>query len=238
MPLASVDNDDTVLFYEDSGIPDAHETYTTLVLIHGITYTGGALLSPEYIVGYTVLMTSLGIFAKLLPFAAQYRLRLIRVNQRDYPPSSLFTISELSEFSSPNKDTQVQSLRKRGVEMANLLVSLIDTLKLPPISSNNGAGGISVLGWSMGVHLPIALLSSASALSQEVQQQLELYLRSIVLFGAILCFSICLKNYLLMFQTLRCSQWAYPYHPLYSPRIVPRAYIGPTSITPSHSKSV
>lgn len=41
MPLAPVDDNGTVLFYEDSGIPDVNRAYTTLVLIHGITYNSG-----------------------------------------------------------------------------------------------------------------------------------------------------------------------------------------------------
>ena len=40
MPLAPV-GDDVVLFYEDSGIPNANDDYATLVLIHGIMYRGG-----------------------------------------------------------------------------------------------------------------------------------------------------------------------------------------------------
>lgn len=41
MPSIPVDDNGTVLFYEDSGIPDVNGTYKTLVLIHGITYNGG-----------------------------------------------------------------------------------------------------------------------------------------------------------------------------------------------------
>lgn len=127
------------------------------------------------------------IFSKLVPFASQYRLRLIRVNQRDYPPSSLFTTSEIEEFTSTDKATQARSVLKRGVEIANLLVYLIDTLKPPPISfkDDEKLGGISVLGWSMGAHLPIALLGTASTLPDQVQQRLQSYLRSTILFGMV-----------------------------------------------------
>lgn len=110
------------------------------------------------------------------------------MNQRDYHPSSLFTTSEIEEFTSTDKVTQSLGVRKRGVEIANLLVHLIDTLNLPPISvgGDEKLGGISVLGWSMGAHLPIALLGSASTLSDQVQQRLQSYLRSTILFGTIL----------------------------------------------------
>ena len=40
MPLAPVGGG-VVLFYEDSGIPNATTDYTTLVLIHGIMYRSG-----------------------------------------------------------------------------------------------------------------------------------------------------------------------------------------------------
>lgn len=124
------------------------------------------------------------IFKKLVPLAIPPRLRLIRVNQRDYPPSSLFTTTELEEFRSTDKEVQARGLRKRGIEIANLLVHLIDTLELPPIAEDKTSGGVSVLGWSMGAHLPIALLGSAPDLSQHVQDHLRPYIRSTILFGA------------------------------------------------------
>lgn len=134
-------------------------------------------------------LTLIGVFGRLLPFASQHQVRLIRVNQRDYPPSSLYTASEIEDFTSTDKDAQAQGLAKRGAEVANLLVHLIDTLKIPPVTIGNGGkavGGISVLGWSMGAHLPLALLSNASALPAEVQQQLQRYLRSAILYGMFL----------------------------------------------------
>ena len=63
------------------------------------------------------------------------------------------------------------------------MVYLVDTLKLPPKASEGAEGGISVLGWSLGAHLPIGLLSSASSLSIQVQERLHGYLRSVVLLG-------------------------------------------------------
>lgn len=188
MPIAPVDDQGTVLFYEDSGILSSDEPYTTLVLIHGLMYTSGKA-HFTYVIRICedlIIVMILDIFSKLLPFAAQYRLRLIRVNQRDYPPSTLFTPSEIEEFVSTDKDTQYQGLAKRGAEIANLLIYLINNLKLPPTSTGINAeiaGGVCVLGWSLGSHLPLALLSNASALPREIQLQLQRYLRSTVLFG-------------------------------------------------------
>lgn len=47
MPLAPVDDNGTVLFYEDSGAPNTTEAYNTLVMIHGITFTTGTT-TPRY----------------------------------------------------------------------------------------------------------------------------------------------------------------------------------------------
>ncbi len=41
MPIAPVDDEDTVLYYEDSGVPDGSVDYATVVLIHGMLFHGG-----------------------------------------------------------------------------------------------------------------------------------------------------------------------------------------------------
>ena len=94
--------------------------------------------------------------------------------------------SEIEDYTSTDKKAQARGLRKLGIEVANLLVYLIDTLELPQAPTPGTSkinGGISVLGWSLGAHLPIALLSSASSLPSNIQEILGKYLRSAVLFG-------------------------------------------------------
>ena len=42
MPTAPVDNNGTVLSFEDTGTPRGTSTYLTVILVHGILFHGGA----------------------------------------------------------------------------------------------------------------------------------------------------------------------------------------------------
>lgn len=46
MPVGLVDDMGTVLYYEDSGVPDGSATYVTIVLVHGTMFHSGTY-SPE-----------------------------------------------------------------------------------------------------------------------------------------------------------------------------------------------
>lgn len=42
MPFAPADDKGTQFYYEDSGSPTGCDTYTTLVIVHGAYFNGGA----------------------------------------------------------------------------------------------------------------------------------------------------------------------------------------------------
>ena len=41
MPIATVNDHGSMLYYEDSGIPNESTNYTTLILIHGTCFHSG-----------------------------------------------------------------------------------------------------------------------------------------------------------------------------------------------------
>ena len=41
MPTAPVDDKGTVLYYEDTGVPNGLPYYLTIVLVHGLTFHSG-----------------------------------------------------------------------------------------------------------------------------------------------------------------------------------------------------
>lgn len=41
MPTAPIDDDGTVLYFEDTGPPENQTSYTTIVLIHGLIFHSG-----------------------------------------------------------------------------------------------------------------------------------------------------------------------------------------------------
>ena len=170
------------------------------------------------------------VFKKIVPLAHHHNLRIIRVSNHDYPPSSLFTPSELGDFASPDLKTQAGVLGKLGIEIASLLVYLVDTLKLPPISvswDSTVVGGISVLGWSLGAYFPVALLGSASALPKGDQELLGKYLRSAILYGMVyLYFSTYSGHDIIKNQIPPFSALEYLLLAVCSSRIVLKGWIG------------
>ena len=44
MPIAPVDTRGSVLYYEDSGVPNASTDYVTLVMVHGTCFHSGEAL--------------------------------------------------------------------------------------------------------------------------------------------------------------------------------------------------
>ncbi|KAI0771129.1 alpha/beta-hydrolase [Trametes elegans] len=166
MPTAPVNDDGTVLYYEDSGVPAKSTDYITIVLVHGTCFHGA-------------------IYRPLLPFAAERNLRLVFLNQRGYPGSSTFT-SEDVEGLRGSSDEQGQVMRDRGLEIAEFLRWFIETASIPPIKTtpdlNASTGGISLLAWSGGTMASTAMLAHADKLSEGTQKLLSEYIRSFVMY--------------------------------------------------------
>ncbi|KAJ3555733.1 hypothetical protein NM688_g2410 [Phlebia brevispora] len=165
MPVAPLDENGTVLYYEDSGAPDASTDYLTIVLVHGMIFHGA-------------------IFRPLLPLAQKNRLRFIFVNMRDYPGSSGFSEEELEALGSADPDIQAGATRNLGQDIAICLEFLVRTLEIPAITETQGRrnGGIALVGWSMGNMSTLAMLGKAQDLPEETIQFLQAYLRTVVLY--------------------------------------------------------
>ncbi|KIP07103.1 hypothetical protein PHLGIDRAFT_35631 [Phlebiopsis gigantea 11061_1 CR5-6] len=164
MPTIPVDESGTVVYYEDSGEPEGSHTYLTVVLIHGILFHGA-------------------IFKNLIPHAAANNLRLIRVNQRDYPGSTPYSAQELETIASNDFERRAVLLQTIGNQLSTLVVNLAKELHLPPISivGSKRSGGVALSTWSMGNCLALAMLSNASSLPAQVRQDVAKYMRTLVM---------------------------------------------------------
>ncbi len=185
MPTAPVDDKGTVLYYEDSGAPDDAGDYLTIVLLHGNIFHGGAYCSLCSALFAANQRYFAAIFRPLLPFAAGHRARLVFVNMRDYPGSSVFSQEELENLCSEDPVVLAVASHALGRDVALCLRHLIVTLGIPPISEAQGkrSGGIALLGWSRGSHPCIAMLASGHQLADETKRLLARYLRTVVLHG-------------------------------------------------------
>jgi ABC-type Co2+ transport system permease subunit len=104
---------------------------------------------------------------------------MVCLNRRDYPGSTAYTHAELKTLSEGDAD----ELQARGVELAHVLVALIDTLSLPMPTADGKEGGLGLMGWSLGNLFTVGAIASVSALQPQVQFQLKSYLRKLILLG-------------------------------------------------------
>ncbi|KAI0079434.1 hypothetical protein K474DRAFT_656021 [Panus rudis PR-1116 ss-1] len=164
MPIAPVNGTGTVLHYEDNGPPGASSDYTTLVIIHGVIFHGE-------------------IFKRILPYATQNNLRIVRLNMRDYPGSSPYTPEEYALMTSKNVEDQRNFVKQLGEEVANFLEWFIQTKNISHIVEGvegaKATGGIALATWSMSSYLSLSLLAYADA---QARPLLERYLRKIILY--------------------------------------------------------
>ncbi|GJE93301.1 hypothetical protein PsYK624_094600 [Phanerochaete sordida] len=168
MPEAPVDENGTVLYFEDSGAPSGSSTYLTVVLLHGLLFHGA-------------------IFQNLVPHAASNNLRLVRVNMRDYPGSSGFSQEELDALTSGNLEKQAEAMKVQGQQIAAFLRHFAVTYDIPPTAQVDGkaVGGMALLTWSMSNNLAISLLAHAGSLAPETHDALAKYLRTVILFDPV-----------------------------------------------------
>ncbi|EKM50157.1 uncharacterized protein PHACADRAFT_264726 [Phanerochaete carnosa HHB-10118-sp] len=169
MPTAPVDNNGTVLFFEDTGAPPGSSTYLTVILLHGLLFHGA-------------------IFQKLVPHAASNDLRLVRVNLRDYPGSTKFSEEELDVIKSGEPEKQAGAMKAQGQQLAAFLRHFATTYDIPPTAQADGklVGGMALLTWSMSNNLATSLLAHAASLSAETREVLSNYLRTILLLDPVL----------------------------------------------------
>lgn len=125
-------------------------------------------------------------FTPLLAHAAAHNLRLVTVNQRDYPGSSPLNELELANVLSSEPERQVAVLRDWGLEFATFVARFIEKENIPAPRCVNGdktVGGISIMGWSQGVAPLLAILANIDAMNASTSAVLEQYLRTVFIHG-------------------------------------------------------
>ncbi|EMD37518.1 hypothetical protein CERSUDRAFT_49933, partial [Gelatoporia subvermispora B] len=163
MPLGPADDKGTVLYYEDTGVPEGARAYTTLILVHGTMFNGA-------------------IFRRMYPYAASNNLRIVSVNKRDYVGSTPYTTEELSAVQGTAEE-QKAIIDADGVRLAHFIAWFIETEKIPPIlEAKDGTriGGFALAGWSSGNVVTISLLGNANKLPETTREFLGSYFRTLV----------------------------------------------------------
>ncbi|KAI0831903.1 Alpha/Beta hydrolase protein [Trametes gibbosa] len=142
--------------HHDSGAPADHGDYTTLMIVHGYVWHGGT-------------------FSKLLPLAAAQGVRVILLNRREYPGTTPYTEEERAMIPHvPDKpltdEEQIRSgkrmllsfMRDRALELYRTIEGLVVERHIPAARPGSQAGGIVLVGWSMGATWMTALLTHVS----------------------------------------------------------------------------
>ncbi|KAH9851679.1 alpha/beta-hydrolase [Lenzites betulinus] len=167
MPTAPVDDKGTVLYYEDSGVPEGSNDYITVVLIHGTCFHSA-------------------VYRPLIPFAAERNLRLVLLNIRDYPGSTPYSAEDFEDLRGATLEAQERALQTRGLEIAAFVRWFIQTQDTPPIKEDPETkartGGVSVLAWSGGTSFAVATFAHADKLDEETRRLLDAHLRTFILF--------------------------------------------------------
>ncbi|OCH88675.1 hypothetical protein OBBRIDRAFT_779689 [Obba rivulosa] len=167
MPLGPADDKGTLLYYEDTGVPDESPTYLTLFLVHGALFHGA-------------------VFRRMFPFAATHNLRIITVNKRGYVGSTPFTSKELDALRGP-VEQQREAVEALGIQLAHFIAWFIEKEKIPPTSrlaEGNGArtGGFALVGWSVGNIVTFSLMANADKLPEQTRRLFELYFSAFIVY--------------------------------------------------------
>ncbi|KAJ6615472.1 Alpha/Beta hydrolase protein [Mycena sp. CBHHK59/15] len=142
-------------FYTDSGAV-ANADYITLVIIHGHTFHSGT-------------------FRRLHPFAQPNSLRIISVNRREYPGSSPYTDEDLRVFGEGSEAERASLLGRQGRDLALFVDGLIRDLSIPK------AGGIALVGWSLGTIFLFCLIACIETLPVETKERLSCFVHTVIL---------------------------------------------------------
>ncbi len=111
--------------------------------------------------------------------AAQYNLRTIAVQRKDYTGSSDYTDAELVDLHDGNK----AHLDRLTVLLGHLIQHLIQAHNIPEPNRERTEGGIVIIGWSIGSATILTLLANSHLLGQERYDLLRRYLVKLVFYG-------------------------------------------------------
>jgi len=127
------------------------------------------------------------VFEKLLPLAHAHNLRIVSVYRRGYAPSSGFRDDELAGIGLKKRIEDAEPfLRAQGAEIATFLVNFATAQGIPlsdPEPNNLDAGGIVLIGWSLGGIHALAVLAYLDELPEDTQLTLRKSLHTILFHG-------------------------------------------------------
>ncbi|TFK68098.1 hypothetical protein BDN72DRAFT_61092 [Pluteus cervinus] len=146
--------------YLDSGPVHGCDTYTTLVLLHGM--------------GYNSI-----VFDKIRALAPANHVRIVAVNRRDYAPTSPLDTAELAVLSQGDSGSAAY-LQQRGNEIGLFIDKWIQNNHIPT-ARPNGDGGVSLVGWSLGTVTATAFLAHLDTLPQATIKRLAPYFHNVLL---------------------------------------------------------
>ena len=104
---------------------------------------------------------------------------MICLSRREYEGSSPYTDEELKAMNHGSEEEQAKFLHEQGVLIALFVDGIIQTLSLPK------AGGVTIVGWSLGNIFTIALRTCIGDLPVDIQERLRSYTRCFIYLGTI-----------------------------------------------------
>ena len=123
----------------------------------------------------------------MIPYARKLRTRLVLVNRRDYPGAQPYSEQARRLLSPGTADPDALRssmscfMKDRALEFAAFLAGLVQEGGIAPAQRRRNAGGIVLVGWSMGGLWMTAFLAHIS--SSPYSQTLRRYVRRIVIYG-------------------------------------------------------
>ena len=130
-------------------------------------------------------------FKKLHPLAlANQNVRILEINRRGYKPTTLYNQHDDAdgELRDLNGKNGVEGYRefwhRRALEVANLLLNLIQVKNLPKINTETKTDGVVLMGWSMGTATLFGFLGQTDAPGIiKKYEALKTHLRGIIMYG-------------------------------------------------------
>ena len=126
-----------------------------------------------------------GSFRFLFAHASRYKLRIVLINQREYPGSSPLNEQEMTNLWSQEPDKQAAAVRDQGFELATFVARFIEEKSIPAPRNAGGkmVGGISLLAWSQGNGPLMSLLANILRLGVHTSALLGRYMRVVFMYG-------------------------------------------------------
>ncbi len=118
-------------------------------------------------------------FEKFGALAHTRNLRVVIWNRRDYTGSTKYTDSEMDDL----KNGKKVFLERWGIQLAEFMRQFIEKESIPAITADRRAGGIAVMGWSLGIIMAMPLLADAQLINPELSALLGPYFKDIILHG-------------------------------------------------------